>query len=140
MIPKFRAWNKQYKEMREVVAIDFYHETYSWILDDYREMEQSWEDDNIEDVILMQYTGSNDKNGVEIYEGDVVNVTQYFGGHSFGQLPHVVKVSKYSNVLILYALSKQNYVEEYTLYFSEIKDYEVIGNIYENLEVMEVAE
>ena len=149
MIPKFRVFAKAgTKEFfgggydtdqmfYEISEIDYYNKTVTVWGCHNKDCGMCDDTYKIEDVKIMMSTGLKDTNGVEIYEGDVVNVTQYFGGHSFGQLPHVVKASEYSNVLVLDALSKQNYVEEYTLYFSRIKDYEIIGNIYENPEWLE---
>lgn len=147
MIPKFRFWYERedyYPDenyMRHVWGIEYITDSKIELNDDYIFNPYTNVAENIyakTKIYLMQSTYIKDVNGVEIYEGDIVNVTQYAGGHSFGRLPHVVKVSKYGNGLMLEALSKQIYAEEYPLYFSRIKDYEVIGNIYENPELLEV--
>ena len=133
---KFRAWNKNTYEMVEVMTIDFEKEEVCWIYDDYAHWEQSREWVGFEDIELMQFTGEKDKNGIEIYEGDIVNITQYLGGHPYVEIKYVVKRSKYNNNLVADSVSGDWRKAEVSMSFRSSDDYEVIGNIYENPELM----
>lgn len=85
---------------------------------------------------LMQYTGLKDKNGVEIYEGDIIKAKHDDGRYDTGE---VVYGSKGAFCLYLPEVATGikkpllNYIHGIML---AEHDFEVIGNIYENPELL----
>ncbi len=129
MIPRFRAWHKTWEEMGKVRRIRFDGEgDITTVLFEGKILVVDTQADKIE---LMQSTGLFDKNGKEVFIGDIVKCSvgclhevyleKEYGGNFIGGMP----------AIYLKGLSKG-----YAWTGSE----EIIGNIYQNPELLEVEE
>lgn len=121
MIPKFRCFDKDTKTMHEVVAIDFkdwrvYYEAYG--------LRSYWN----KNVVLMQSTGIKDKNGVEIYEGDILKLHAIFLAPD-DKIGYLEYSPKYGYSIIFEG--NRLYRQEYWASTNKL-NYEVIGNVYEH--------
>lgn len=84
-----------------------------------------------EPFTLMQYTGLLDKNGIEIYEGDILRDNE---GFNFGGIPELIVVEWEYAGFLPWSSGK---IAAGRLSFTEPdKHCEVIGNIYENPELL----
>ena len=122
MIPKFRAWLKADKEMISVEEIAF---DTKWVRSFYK-LTSRWF--KLEEVELMQSTGLCDKVGTEVFEGDVLH-HQIQTEYTF-----IVKYDKDKGRWYGDGLSR-TYRIDITKDF--LQYYKVIGNIYENPELLE---
>lgn len=123
---KFRAYEKAYNVIREVVSIKFADKTVVLkddFFDDVRLL-------NFDGVNLMQYAGEKDKNGVEIYEGDVVSFKSAHSDYNYKTIGEVVWYRGEAAFLV-------ECDGEIFKHFDEIREIEVLGNVYENPELLQ---
>lgn len=130
---KFRAWMKDYKKMCKVNQIDFEKQT-AWIEADNGGHEtRHTTTRDIDDIEIMQYTGSKDKNGIKIYEGDIAKLQD---GHTSY---YVVEWHKNGMWIFRFLDNEHQYYSFNSVCdFMYTVNHEVIGNIYENPDLVEV--
>ena len=126
MIPKFRAWDgsslsRMYSPLEVMVG-----DSDIWIFDEDSEGNE-WIVNN--DLSLMQSTGLTDKNGEEIFEGDVVKMAKNVYSE-----PTYYEVVRHRGGA--YRLESKQYGCELWLRYT---DCEIAGDIYKNPELLEVS-
>ncbi|MBZ1352629.1 YopX family protein [Streptococcus sp. LPB0406] len=153
MIPKFRAYdggslNRMYQPDEVMVGGGNI-----WIIDEDSDANE-WIMNN--DIHLMQSTGLKDKNGKEIFEGDILKFNDEWNEYCHeGYVDGSVEGVNYVEVVkgeACFEFGKTRYpesslfihMEDEHLSFAELvndKDFEfeIIGNIYENPELLEVT-
>ena len=120
---KFRAWLKEKKIMREVLGIDILHKEIFFSNEDV----DCYEHTDFKDIELMQYTGLKDMREKEIYEGDIVKLR---ANHGIG----VIKYSDEWGAFVVEYIKPRPLAVLGMNYYKE--DIEVLGNIYENSELL----
>ena len=106
---KFRAWDERTKAMSEVEMLRFPRPFGS-------------------SITIMQYTGLKDKNGKEIYEGDFVEWTTFDG--ETGEENDQIGFIEWDNGMAGFVITNRQMLE------IEADKTEVVGNIYENPELV----
>lgn len=131
---KFRVWDKDTKHMHicgEDIhdEIDFEYETNKAYYYNLQNGCGSLREDS--SYILMQYTGLHDKNGKEIFEGDIVNCQT-----KYGKAKAIIKFI--DGKFVAYWDSKITHPKNghHIACYDINKRFEVIGNIYENKELL----
>lgn len=132
---KFRVWSKQYNSYVSTSDIylrldgeEFVGSAFSMLLGTYSL-------GNIEnasdDFVVEQYTGFIDKNGKEVYEGDIV---EEYVTYSNGSTEDIVAPVEWDEDEGCYAVALER------LHSYDSSELEVIGNIHENPELLEKEE
>ena len=125
MIPKFRAWDKKLQTMLDVSLIDFKKGVLvgeHWEFGETNFM-------SFDEIELMQSTGLFDRNGKEIFEGDVLGTKD---GLLNGVVEYRSDLGMWTNSLISY--------NNFERLCNVAGNREIIGNIYENKEILEKKE
>jgi len=130
---KFRAWDKEKTQIVDVICLALDYSTVFKIGDNEEY------GINTSDLEPMQFTGLKDKNGKEIYEGDIVK-------YNFGDYLWEVKWAKRNAGFEYYEIKKKNTFlnKEQKVNLSKYGitnrmgncEVEIIGNIYENPELL----
>lgn len=138
---KFRFWNKSTGTMSIPYFLEEIHHLIPWSFVDYKDME------------IMQYTGLKDKDGVgvEIYEGDILLLKDEFpetetdpSEVSYHLVPVICVDGSFGVKVPKERYGSNHYYSPDFFTFPEIRDItgieelKVIGNIYEDPELMEV--
>ena len=132
MIPRYRAWDVLAEEMiDEILMISFVRKE---IIGKFRNGSTSvplkFEDErNREDVILMQSTGLVDKNGKEIFEGDILDYK--------GRKALVRWHGSYASFIYRFVDEPHKRKAEWKPLYLAYMKCEIIGNVYENTELLE---
>ena len=130
---KFRAWYVLAEEMiDEILMISFVRkEIIGKFSDGSTSVPLKFEDKrNGEDVVLMQSTGLFDKNGKEIFEGDILKSNKYITSVFYERGAYRVKLRRTPNTTV--TMDLMVFIEKYKT--------RIVGNIYENPEILEVKE
>ena len=120
---KFRAWVKDRKEIFEVILINYVTKKVTYLFERVGDL-LNIRHEKFNDTELMQYTGLKDKNGKEIYEGDIF----YTGSKKILYIVEWIDCGLKGRQIKNKSWVGLDYWKD---------DIEVIGNIYENPELME---
>lgn len=154
MIPKFRVWDKVNKKIKQVYSIDFDENgEIQSIKDEYTKPNEVYAMFEMEYFELMQSTGLKDKNGVEIYEGDIIEFEDEAFCYPFDDEAIVetinraqVIIDKVKGIFLENFMVKDSTIaKEYKYYYdlptSEktifFKECSVVGNVFEDENLLE---
>ena len=130
MIQKFRFYSKRMNKIGVVISLKPIR----------NRVYVEWDDalsgtENIDDNgILMQSTGLLDKNDKEIFEGDIVRISMRIGKRTITSIG-AVEFDKFEGCFRI-----QNELGDHYVTMFHVRYFEVIGNIYENPELLEGVE
>lgn len=126
---KFRAYLKGSNEVIDITGFEFRQGKFVTLF-----LNDGFRVEALENVMLLQYTGLKDKDGKEIYEGDLVNNfncgpnTVVFENGAFG---YVINNDEDLHYFVSFAGN-----DNFRWLYNSSDRIEVIGNIYENPELL----
>ena len=123
MIPKFRAWDKFDKVMRDVTLLDYNQNFVGYSYPVFMKSTMHME--------LMRSTGLQDKNCQEIFEGDLVRQVRTQPTTENETITGVVTMIEGTWLIM------NDNEQLASKLWSETDENEIIGNIYENKDILE---
>lgn len=125
---KFKIWNKKKNQWHHEKPISLFGEVI--IMGEI--LNANLEDEpmlisELEDLVPLQYTGLKDRNGIEIYEGDIVAVRGFSSGLE-KEINEIETIKDIREVFLDYNIANAQ---------DAGMSIEVIGNIYEDSELLE---
>ena len=137
---KFRAWDKEYEKMTYFDDEGYdYRPPLIFRLDQVFKKDSNYDDyedfeynDITDKAEIMQYTGLHDKNGKEIYEGDIVKIAGDYElyGTNAGEMYEVYFAYGGFRLKPKYNSKARGY------WLEDDNEVEVIGNVFENKELL----
>lgn len=132
---KFRAYIKPIQKIVDVLEINFKNKIATLDIDTkkvYPDVSFWWKETSVpfSNIEIMQSTGLKDKNGKEIFEGDILTDEGSFENDYWDYA-----TIEFDEIDYTYYLHWKN--EEMCENITECKKYVVAGNIYENKELLE---
>lgn len=124
---KFRAWNKETEQWLENFDLVNLDNGVVAVWTDFQGNKQ----DEYKNVVLVQYTGLKDKNGKEIYEGDIV-IEPHSEFEPRSKYQVIWNEGDYRYSLLL----KHELYGSHERHFRDAFQMKIIGNIYENPELL----
>ena len=128
---KFRAWLKEDKKIVNIETIDFSEKSIQYLEKNEFINAYLLRRVSFDDVELMQYTGLKDKNGKEIYEGDIL----FFRDENMKYI-----VVWQDTAFIIKSIEIRKYLEKMCWLDDTEICCEIVGNIYENKKLLEENE
>ena len=133
---KKKAWLKTEKrivETDDLLCIDYENEeivTQKIYFESGLPVERDVDNYDFDEIELMQSTGLFDRNGKEIFEGDILKSNKYITSVFYERGAYCVKFRRTPNTTV--TMNVISFIEKYKT--------KVIGNIYENKEILEEEE
>lgn len=136
---KFRLYDKAIGEMVYDVCVGFikdYGKTDDWVCADTSCGQITYRGDRLKDILLMQCTGLKDINGKFIYEGDIIKYL-YYNPERYTKWIVVFNPDTLEFGTRDYGYIGYQRLTSYSIFNNKV---EVIGNIYENPELLKDGE